>query len=416
MQSGRNEERHTNELEKLREFLATQVRKKLCAGYAQHSVFLTRQGQVYTRGLNDHGQLGLGDNLSRYRVSGHVMPVVVPDLENIIDIEIGTSSTYCINQKHQVYVFGENAHGSLGVGDNLDRARPTLVDALLETKIVSVTSDCGITHFLDTKGNVYACGYFTSSAATGLGECSPINSPTKIDGLPPVKEVIHIDNNTFFLTISGDVYACGSNFDGILGIGNKQRCYQPVKLALPPIKQIDGCEHNLFFLTRDGRVFAIGSNINHQISTGITPHSGKPARYYDHYVELNCFNEPITRMFIGSPRYNLFFSRSESVYVHFIHAFYDNTSIKQVDEYVDFPQTLLPVPDEVARTVSLGAYNQQSFYKFGFGSETSLLCHQQFAIVPSLKLLSSMSFMRRRMNADAIGYLAQVVTNRTAGF
>ena len=51
----------SSQVKDFNQFLKIKVTKKLCPGFDRHSVFLTNQGHVYTRGLNNNGQLGRGD-------------------------------------------------------------------------------------------------------------------------------------------------------------------------------------------------------------------------------------------------------------------------------------------------------------------------------------------------------------------
>src|SRR5690606_28503827 len=113
----------------LAEFLKT-VTKKLCSGFDKHSVFLTKEGHIYTRGLNSNGQLGLGDTINRYRNEDCLVPFHVQALKDIIDIEVGMHHTLCLDKDGHVYAFGDNKSGQLGLGDTENRKRPCLIKIL----------------------------------------------------------------------------------------------------------------------------------------------------------------------------------------------------------------------------------------------------------------------------------------------
>lgn len=160
MFASRFNDEYAKELADFDEFVKTRVAKKICWRYDIHSVYLTHEGHVYTRGLNSDGQLGLGDKQNRYRKDGHIMPVRILNLENIIDIYAGCHETFCIDKDFKVFAWGCNRSGQLGLGNNEDTVSPCLVEALVDHKIVAVETNACVTYFLDDQGNVYSCGYF----------------------------------------------------------------------------------------------------------------------------------------------------------------------------------------------------------------------------------------------------------------
>lgn len=72
-----------------------------------HSVFLTRDGHIYSSGFNDNGQLGLGDKNHRNS------PIIVNALENekIVDVACGYYHTLARTDKGDIYSFGRNDKG-----------------------------------------------------------------------------------------------------------------------------------------------------------------------------------------------------------------------------------------------------------------------------------------------------------------
>ena len=92
-----------------------------------HTMVRCSEG-VYAFGLNDAGQLGLGDCMSRSR------PTLVPfftsegrDTSQIVDISMGASHTVAW-LRDGIYAAGCNDHGQLGLGDFDMRKQFTLID------------------------------------------------------------------------------------------------------------------------------------------------------------------------------------------------------------------------------------------------------------------------------------------------
>lgn len=87
------------------------VTKAACG--LHHSIFLTKDGSLYSSGFNDNGQLGLGDKLHRNS------PYIVSALENekVVDVACGYYHTLAMLDKGDVYSFGRNDKGQCGIED-----------------------------------------------------------------------------------------------------------------------------------------------------------------------------------------------------------------------------------------------------------------------------------------------------------
>ena len=81
----------------------------LKCGY-NHSIMLC-DNQVYVWGANGYGQLGLGHN-------NDVNSPQKLNLDNIIKISCGLYHSMAITNLNQVYVWGGNGYGQLGLGHN----------------------------------------------------------------------------------------------------------------------------------------------------------------------------------------------------------------------------------------------------------------------------------------------------------
>ncbi|KAG2681952.1 hypothetical protein I3843_11G168100 [Carya illinoinensis] len=85
------------------------------------TVFLTRQGQVYTCGANTHGQLGHGDTLDR------PTPQIIEVLEgvgSVVYVAAGSSYVLAVTDNGAVYSFGSGSSFCLGHGEQRDELQP----------------------------------------------------------------------------------------------------------------------------------------------------------------------------------------------------------------------------------------------------------------------------------------------------
>ncbi|CAM9295132.1 unnamed protein product, partial [Ectocarpus sp. 12 AP-2014] len=71
-------------------------------------------------------------------------------------------------QERELYGFGQNACGELGLGDTLERHTPTLSQTSRGKDIVVVTAGNELTAVLTNTGEVYSCGY-NSEGQCGIG-------------------------------------------------------------------------------------------------------------------------------------------------------------------------------------------------------------------------------------------------------
>lgn len=104
------------------------------AAGADHTLALDADGRVWSWGNNNSGALGDGTSISRARA----VPVRRPDsdgqLDQIVAIAAGGTSpgsghSLAVSATGEVYAWGANANGQLGLGDLLNRTRPTRVGA-----------------------------------------------------------------------------------------------------------------------------------------------------------------------------------------------------------------------------------------------------------------------------------------------
>ena len=84
---------------------------------------LTENNLCYVWRRNNYGQLGLGDTNNRS------IPILfsLPNNEKISFITCGYSHTICLTENNLCYVWGYNDYGQLGLGDTNNRYRPTLL-------------------------------------------------------------------------------------------------------------------------------------------------------------------------------------------------------------------------------------------------------------------------------------------------
>ncbi|CAL9124126.1 unnamed protein product [Musa textilis] len=101
------------------------------------TVGLTTSGHVFTMGSTSHGQLG--NPQSDGRVPCLVQERLVGEL--VEEIACGAYHVAVLTSRSEVYTWGKGSNGRLGHGDTEDRKTPTLVEALKDRHVKSIS--CG---------------------------------------------------------------------------------------------------------------------------------------------------------------------------------------------------------------------------------------------------------------------------------
>lgn len=196
---------------------------------ANHSVFVNTEGRLFSNGSNSYGQLGLGDELKRDKVT---------EIQGIPEIDYVVSGSWfsiAFSINGDVFSWGYNRDGQLGLRNN-NYNSPQLVE-FNDCTIAAVS--CGYYHslFLDTEGNVYSCGRNRNGQlglqdSAGPIEQATLNIPTKIQGLPPIVMLSHGGCHTFLLDANGEIWCFGNNSRSQLGMPSSEVKEQktPVKL------------------------------------------------------------------------------------------------------------------------------------------------------------------------------------------
>jgi alpha-tubulin suppressor-like RCC1 family protein len=96
---------------------------------ALHTILIDQRGETLVWGNNDHGILGLGTDYSIIEPTGGFEVVDEPGNRlTVVFYAVGYMHTTCLTKNGDVYAWGNNGFGELGVGDNEHKSRPTKVN------------------------------------------------------------------------------------------------------------------------------------------------------------------------------------------------------------------------------------------------------------------------------------------------
>ncbi|EPS71760.1 hypothetical protein M569_02995, partial [Genlisea aurea] len=116
------------------------------SGGWRHTMAVTCGGELYGWGWNKFGQVGVGDD------ADHCLPVKVkfPFDQRVVTVSCGWRHTIAVSERQNVFSWGRGINGQLGHGDSVDRNLPKIIEALsvdgssgryIEGSRVDVSSD-----------------------------------------------------------------------------------------------------------------------------------------------------------------------------------------------------------------------------------------------------------------------------------
>jgi len=185
-----------------------------------------------------------------------------------------------------VFGFGKNSYGQLGLGDNQDRNNLEMLAGLSGARAVANSFKHGLA--LMENGDVYSFGN-GGSGALGHGDTAAQPTPKKIAAIAGAKAIAANGNETdntaqsFVLTAEGAVYSFGNSPYGLSGQGDLSTRNVPTQIetfmdgattltgsSLPAVKAVAAGSSHTLLLTESGDVYAMGRNTSGNLGMGNT--------------------------------------------------------------------------------------------------------------------------------------------------
>ncbi|KAJ6429193.1 hypothetical protein OIU84_020761 [Salix udensis] len=162
----------------------TYIKVIACGG--RHSAVITDAGALLTFGWGLYGQCGQGST------DDELSPTCVSSLLGIRieGVAAGLWHTVCVSADGDLYTFGGNQFGQLGTGGDQAETLPRLLEAPSLENIHAKTVSCGARHstIITEDGKVFCWGW-NKYGQLGLGDVIDRNVPSQvtIDGCVPKK-------------------------------------------------------------------------------------------------------------------------------------------------------------------------------------------------------------------------------------
>ena len=288
-----------------------------------HSMVLMTDKTIYGTGMNDYGQLGIGNNINQTSFTlmtnstgktptaitcgnhstmvlmsdgtiygiGYNGYVHMPDIpsgsttlqlmtnstgKTPLSISCGAYHTIVLMTDGTIYGTGNNGGGQLGIGNTTNETTLTIMTNSTGKTPLSISCGANYTIVLMTDKTIYGTG-MNNVGQLGLDNTvSPkttLQLMTNSTGKTPLSISCGAEN-TIVLMTDGTIYGTGLNNQGQLGIGNYDTITTTLSLMTnstgkTPLS-ISRAANSTFVLMTDGTIYGTGNNTYGQLGLGNT--------------------------------------------------------------------------------------------------------------------------------------------------
>ena len=260
---------------------------------SRHTLMITNDSDLWSCGRNDFGQLCHGDTKVRLKPQP-------TSFSNISKISAGYVHSIFENNKGEIFSCGNNQKGQCGLGHfNHPQIIPSLVLNLPEN-IVQFICGLGQSLFLDSEGNVFSFGQ-NAFGELGLGHNKTQHVLNKIPNIPPIKIISFVGSSCYLIDFEGNLWTFGKNDYGQLDRGDETHKNIPEKVnTLKDIKQISfGYGNHFLAKNSQNEIFVIGNNSSGQLGTGDTQSVSFPKEINSQYFTIWGSNQNIKNQWKG---------------------------------------------------------------------------------------------------------------------
>lgn len=197
-------------------------------GMGPHILIVTGEGDLYSWGHGGYGQLGHSEGDKCTPVM-----VIMPTPTKVCKVACGSYHSLAITVDGELYSWGSNNCGQLGNGPNNQPTPRRITGHLVSAnkKVVSMSCGQSFSIALTEDGELYSWGY-NGNGQLGLGSSSNQQSPQRVNGLQGkfIKKIACGMAHVLALTDTGTLYSWGANSYGQLGIGSTLNIAVPTEV------------------------------------------------------------------------------------------------------------------------------------------------------------------------------------------
>lgn len=234
---------------------------------AGHTLFLRADGKLFGTGVNDRGQLGIGDTKNPTDV------VAIPALDGIVAVAASDNASFAVREDGHLYAWGSNDDGQLGRGDEDTSPHP---EPLIVTNLPAIKDvAAGRSHVLalTVEGKVFAWGQ-GSSGQLGDGSSGILASksqPVPIELQSRALAVAARSNTSYARLLDGALFGWGQNSLAQLGVGDTNPRTRPSPCLVGAVRAFGPGATSALSLDTAANLRVWGSNASGQLGLPLPP-------------------------------------------------------------------------------------------------------------------------------------------------
>ncbi len=239
-----------------------------------YSACITTNGDLYTWGANDYGVLGIG------YIPGYHSATPQKIAENVSQVSLGVWHIAYITTNGDLYTWGNNEYGQLGDGTKNNRYTPQ--------KIMSNVSQISLGDYhsacITTNGDLYTWG---SCRRGVLGDDAESDRDTPVKIMSGVSQVSLGGLHSACVTENGDLYTWGANWWGQLGDDiNISERNMPVKI-MSNVSQVSLGDSNSACITTNGDLYTWGNDAYGKLGDGNNENKYTPVKIMSNVSQVS---------------------------------------------------------------------------------------------------------------------------------
>uniref|UniRef100_A0A8C2U4H6 X-linked retinitis pigmentosa GTPase regulator n=1 Tax=Coturnix japonica TaxID=93934 RepID=A0A8C2U4H6_COTJA len=225
----------------------------------EHTAVVTGNGKLYMFGSNNWGQLGLGSKNAVQRPT--CVKALKPEKAKLA--VCGRNHTLVYTEKGNVYAAGGNSEGQLGLGDTEERTTFHLISFFTnQHKIKQLAAGSCTSAAVTEDGQLFVWGD-NSEGQIGLADKICVTVPCQVDVGKPISSISCGYYHSAFITGDGELYTFGEPDNGKLGLSPEQlknsRVPQPVLGIREKVNKVAcGGEHTVVLTETGVYTFGLG--------------------------------------------------------------------------------------------------------------------------------------------------------------
>ena len=223
------------------------------------TICVSIEGEIYSFGDNYQGNLGLGNIMSCN------LPHKIDSLKNVDFVTSGFYHTICKTDNNEIFVWGRNEEGELGIENSISQIVPFKCD-IWPNHVVDIKCGCFHTLVLTENGDLFSCGSNEDAQLGRLIDGKFSSSLQKIDNIPEISRIECGHYHSMCIDINGNLLFFGGNSCGQFGLGDTDKRDILVQHpSLSNIIDISSKGEHVFVKTSNNEIYAFGSNDNSQL-------------------------------------------------------------------------------------------------------------------------------------------------------